>query len=127
LRFVTTHSENIRGVYETITAKKIAGIIATGAILIPIPILFYDLSIGTVAFFIGLFIAHRAHSSTRYLEDPDSVNESDCIKLRQHHINSSNIILVQVVDDQGHDLPPHIADQKMKEARRPQGFRHACA
>ena len=85
-------------------------------IIVPIILMFFHPEIGAGLFLIGLFLAGRVYRMVRYDED-DELNRKERQKNDRMRVNRSNIIMVQIVDDQGRDLPQHIIDQKMKEAR----------
>lgn len=103
--------------------RKISRGIAAAAILIPIMvILLWDIETGVFLLLIGLLIARRVIILARS-DDPQLLSDSDRMKMDRHQSERSRTILVQVVDDNGYDLPPAIVEQRMKEAQTKAGPR----
>jgi hypothetical protein len=91
-------------------------ILALLFIVVPIIIAFFNPKIGIGSFVIGLYLAGKTFRLAQYNED-DELNRRAQQKNNRMKANRGNIIKVQVVDENGVDLPQHIVAQKMKEAQ----------
>lgn len=95
--------------------KKIAYGIAAACILIPCVVLFFNLKAGAFALFVGAISASQV---IRYANQADpQMSAATRARLARHQSDRSRTIYVQVVDDNGYDLPPEVVEQKMKEAQ----------
>jgi hypothetical protein len=68
------------------------------------------------ALFISTMIVINRYISIRSLFRERSGSTEQIKKIDRQQINRARTIYVQVVDDHGMDLPPHVVEQKMKQA-----------
>ena len=105
--------------------QRIMGLsVAAAAIIIPLILMIWNLSIGGLLLMLGSYVAYRAFIFSRQ-NDWANVNEAELSKLERHKAQQSKTILVQLVDDYGRDLSPNKVQQLMDEAQARAGPRDA--
>ena len=96
--------------------QKISIAISIISIVVPLLIIIKNIPIGVGLLLIGAIVSRRAMMLANK-NDPQLLSDADIVKFGRHQSERSQTILVQVVDDNGYDLPPEVIAQKMTEAK----------
>ena len=92
-------------------------IIAMLFIALSIVIMFNHLTIGLILFLLTLYYINRIRRWHNANNDKSSSDET-LRNISRQNSNRGRTIYVQVVDDNGNDLPEAVVQQKLYEARR---------
>lgn len=96
--------------------RKTAYIAAIFLIGIPVLILFWDVKIGVPFLLLGTYITYRIIRLAGYNESLQRMSAVEQQRLERQQGERGRTILVQLVDDQGRDLPEQEAQRRMAEA-----------
>ena len=105
---------------DTLSRKQIniaLFIIAMLFVALSIVVMFKHLTIGLVLFMLTLYYINRIRRWHKTENDRSSSDETLKNVSRQNS-NRGRSIYVQIVDDNGHELPEAVVQQKLYEARR---------
>jgi hypothetical protein len=96
--------------------RKTAYLTAIFLIGIPVLILFWDVRIGVPFLLLGTYITYRIIRLAGYNESLKRFNEVEQQRIERQQGERGRTILVQLVDDQGRDLPEQEAQRLIAEA-----------
>lgn len=96
--------------------QKISLTIIVISIIVPFLIMTQNLLAGVSLLLLGLIIARRALMVFNE-NNTQSISDKEVMKHDRQQNERSRTSFVQVVDDNGYDLPPSVVEQKMREAQ----------
>lgn len=82
------------------------------SILIPALICFWNVQVGVPLLLLGVYLSYRSIRMSR--REPLNIREESPDEALRR---SARIIRVQLVDDQGRDLPPEVAEKRLADAQ----------
>lgn len=82
------------------------------SILIPALICFWNVQVGVPLLLLGVYLSYRSIRMSR--REPLNIREESPDEALRR---SARIIRVQLVDDQGQDLPPEVAEKRLADAQ----------
>ena len=88
--------------------------------LVPIVLMFWNVQYGAVALVLGLAIAWRGLRLVRMIQMQGTLQDQQALQVKR---NQAQTIFVQLIDADGNDLAPEIAEAKLGAARLQAGPR----
>lgn len=104
------------------TQQRTAQIIIALAIVIPLLVLLWNVRLGVLLLFIGLFIAYNAVRLINESKRMERLQQYDA-RVEQSQSNQARLVYVQLVDDNGVELAPEVQEAKLARARLAAGPR----
>ena len=88
--------------------------------LVPIALMFWNIQYGAVTMVLGLAIAWRALRLVRMIQMQGTLQDQQALQVKR---NQAQTIFVQLIDENGNDLAPEIAEAKLAAAHLQAGPR----
>jgi ABC-type nickel/cobalt efflux system permease component RcnA len=101
--------------------RKFVYVIIFLSIVIPSAVMLIDIQSGVILLLLGSWISYQVVRSAARSHEQE--NDSEAKKLARHRAEQSHVILVQLVDQFGRDLPMREIQKRMDEARANAGPR----
>lgn len=84
-------------------------------LVVPVLVMFWNLRVGALLLLFGLFTAYRALRLINASLRMEQAERNS--RLEQTRANQARLVYVQLVDEQGVELPPDVQQAKLAQAR----------
>jgi len=103
--------------------QKIAYAITAFAIILPLVILYWNIPLGVVMLLVGTNVSFRAIRLSQREDTTLGVSDEETIRIGRAQGERARTIYVQLVDNDGVELPPDVAQECLTRAQAKAGPR----